>query len=62
MFDTNMKFKKLKQKLCGMYTHKWTSAFEEGVPIDKELIDKGIEGFNEYSKMYCKRCGYVYKP
>jgi len=44
--------------LCKLFgLHEWTCAYNEGVKPTKEQLDKGFEGFKEYSKMYCSRCG-----
>lgn len=44
----------LKQRFC---VHNWTSrAMEDLPPTDEQL--KSIEGFWDYSKMYCKKCKY----
>lgn len=40
--------------------HDWTCAVDEGQdkPTQKQ-IDDGVEGFYDYAKMYCKRCGTI---
>ena len=50
----------LKQWLCyWTLGHNWTCAAEQGVlPTEKQLAD-GIDGFFDYSTMYCKDCGHV---
>ena len=45
-----------------MRAHNWTCAAEQNIPATKEQLDGSIEGFADYAKMYCKDCGYVYKP
>jgi len=57
-----MEKKKIKQFFCGLRNHEWTCAAEEGIPATQEQLDNGIKGFDEYSTMYCKHCGYVYIP
>lgn len=37
--------------------HKWTCNHEEGIPPTKEQLNSGLEGFTDYARMYCKRCG-----
>lgn len=37
--------------------HDWTCAAAEGIPATPEQLASGIEGFYDYAKMYCKRCG-----
>ena len=46
--------------LCKIGDHDWTCALEEGQdkPTQKQ-IDDGVEGFYDYAKMYCKRCGTI---
>jgi len=44
------------------FNHDWTCAAEEGIPATQEQTDALIDGFFDYAKMYCKRCGEVYKP
>lgn len=40
-----------------MRSHDWTSAVWQGLdPTEKQLED-GMEGFLDYAKMYCARCG-----
>lgn len=44
--------------LCTLFDdHDWTSKSMEGVQPTKEELDSGVEGFNNYAQMYCKRCG-----
>ena len=39
--------------------HDWTSAaMEEKTPTDDQLAN-GIDGFYDYTAMYCRRCGHV---
>lgn len=49
--------KYLKMIACFIMGHEWTSANKEGKKPTPEQLAKGIEGFKEYSKMYCGRCG-----
>ena len=37
--------------------HDWTCASAEGVPATPKQIADGIDGFYDYARMYCKRCG-----
>ncbi len=39
--------------------HDWTSAAQQGIPPTPEQLKTGIEGFNSYATMYCKRCGHI---
>ena len=51
--------KKLLTKLvtCWMFgDHDWTCAAKEGVPPTREQL-KDINGFLDYARMYCRRCG-----
>lgn len=41
--------------------HTWTSAQQEGVKATKDQLDRGVEGFKEYAKMYCSECGHESK-
>lgn len=52
----------MKKIICWLLGHNYTSAIYEGQdkPTQKQ-IDDGLEGFKDYSKMYCKRCDHVYK-
>lgn len=46
---------------CKTGNHKWTCAVDEGQDKPTQAqIDAGINGFWDYAKMYCKRCGYVW--
>jgi hypothetical protein len=45
--------------LCLIGDHDWTCKAEEGIKPDKGSFTNPLEGFKEYSKMYCKRCGGV---
>lgn len=37
--------------------HDWTCAAVEGIPPTDEQLGGGVEGFYDYARMYCKRCG-----
>jgi hypothetical protein len=41
--------------------HDWTCAAEEGVKPTEKQLSGGFEGFMDYAKMYCRRCGEVSK-
>jgi len=41
--------------------HNWTTANEQGIDPTQEQKDRGIDGFMEYSQMYCKDCGHLCK-
>lgn len=44
--------------LCWIWRfHEWTCAAAEGIPANPKQIADGIDGFYDYAKMYCKRCG-----
>ena len=44
---------------CRIWTyHDWTCAAIEGKKPTAEQL-KSIEGFFDYAKMYCKRCGHM---
>ena len=38
-------------------SHDWTCAAAEGVQATPEQLANGVDGFYDYAKMYCKRCG-----
>lgn len=40
--------------------HKWTCAAEQNLPPTKEQLAGGVNGFMDYAKMYCTRCGRIY--
>jgi len=48
----------IKQWLCGLFLHKWTSAAEEGIKPTEAQLNGGIEGFYDYATMYCRICKY----
>jgi len=37
--------------------HDWTCAAAEGIPPTTKQVSDGLEGFWDYARMYCKRCG-----
>lgn len=37
--------------------HDWTSSALKDIPPNKNQLDSGLEGFSDYAKMYCDRCG-----
>ena len=41
--------------ICG--SHDWTSDALQDKPPTKEQVGAGMDGFWNYAKMYCKRCG-----
>lgn len=41
--------------------HDWTSAALQGIKPTPEQLESGTEGYNEYSRMYCARCGQTSK-
>jgi hypothetical protein len=46
--------------LCWL-SHDWTCADMEGIPATKEQLEGGVDGFVDYAKLYCRRCGHVPK-
>lgn len=48
----------MKRIICWFLMHKWTCAAEQGIKPTKQQLTS-VEGFWEYSTMYCKRCGKV---
>ncbi len=52
-----MLLKKLKRQfLCLIAMHDWTCNAMENIPPTAEHAKAGIEGFFEYTKIYCKHC------
>ena len=50
----------LKLWFCWIWKdHDWTSACQKGIPPTTEQLKGGVEGFYDYAKMYCDRCGHV---
>lgn len=45
---------------CFLFGHKWTSKAQKGFPPKEEQI-KSVNGFADYAKMFCDRCGYESK-
>jgi hypothetical protein len=41
--------------------HDWTCDAAEGIPATPQQLAGGVDGFYDYVKMYCRRCGYVSK-
>lgn len=39
--------------------HEWTCDAAEGIKPTPEQVAGGVDGFYDYAKMYCKRCGKV---
>lgn len=37
--------------------HEWTSAVRKGEKPTDEQINKGVDGFWEFARMWCDRCG-----
>ncbi len=37
--------------------HDWTCAAQEGVPPTQKQLEDGVEGFFDYARTYCRRCG-----
>lgn len=60
--DLLMKMKINFSKILCFSGHDYTCAASEGIMPTKQQMDFGVAGFSDYAKMYCKRCGYVYKP
>jgi predicted transglutaminase-like cysteine proteinase len=46
-----------KRAFCFVWTHNWTCQAAEGIPLTEAQKKGTEEGFYEYTKMYCKRCG-----
>ena len=42
--------------------HDWTCAAAEGIAPTVTQITGGVDGFFDYARMYCRRCGKVYDP
>lgn len=42
--------------ICWFSGHKWTCNAEKGIPPTQEQIHRA-DGFFDYAKMYCDRCG-----
>jgi hypothetical protein len=41
--------------------HDWTCAKEQNISPTPEQLNNGFEGFCDYAKMYCSRCGKISK-
>ncbi len=50
------------RRRLGLPTRRQFLRAEQGIKPTKAQLDGGIAGFFDYARMYCKRCGYVYKP
>ncbi len=44
---------------CSVMGHDWTSEAIKGNPPTKYQIDRKQDGFWEYARMYCDRCGSI---
>lgn len=44
-----------------LHGHGWTYNAEQKIPPTLAQLEGGVEGFFDYAKMYCKRCGYEYQ-
>lgn len=43
---------------CGIFgLHDWTCLAEKGIQPTKKQLETGIEGFKDYARMYCQKCG-----
>jgi hypothetical protein len=43
---------------CGIFgLHDWTCAAAKGIKPTKEHLGAGVEGFKDYARMYCQKCG-----
>jgi len=61
-WDMKMKAWLRRVFVCGLLgLHDWTCAAIEGIAPTKDQLDTGAKGFLDYAKMYCRRCGVVYK-
>lgn len=50
----------MKKLICFFFGHKWTCKAEKGLsPTDDQI--KTVQGFVNYAKMYCDRCGHESK-
>lgn len=50
----------MKRLLCFLFGHKWTCRAQKGIlPTERQISTR--EGFAEYAKMYCDRCGHESK-
>lgn len=38
--------------------HDWTCAAEQNIPPTAKQLADGVDGFFDYAKMYCRRCGH----
>ncbi len=44
---------------CLIMGHDWTSEAIKGIPPTKKQTDDQMNGFWDYAKMYCDRCGAI---
>ncbi len=44
---------------CLIMGHDWTSEAIKGNPPTKDQVDKKVDGFWDYARMYCDRCGSI---
>lgn len=44
--------------LCLIGDHDWTCAVDEGIEATPKQLES-VDGFWDYAKTYCKRCGTV---
>ena len=44
---------------CRAGGHDWTCAHDQGINVTQAQVDAGVDGFLDYAKMYCSRCGHV---
>lgn len=43
---------------CNIFgLHEWTSKASEGIKPTEDQVKRGLSGFADYAKMYCKHCG-----
>lgn len=45
--------------LCLTGDHDWTCAHAQGIKPTQAQADAGVDGFYDYAKTYCARCGQV---
>jgi len=46
--------------ICQIIAHNWTCKANEGIAPTKQQLSSGMDGFKDYARMYCKRCGLIY--
>jgi hypothetical protein len=47
----------LRRICCFIFDHTWTSLPELDIEPTQSQIDKGAEGYKEYTRSFCKICG-----